>query len=622
MGVLRVNVADRLQRCAAEMPGDAAVARATRRGYATCTFGELDADAAALARGLVDLGVRPGMRMVLLVRPGIEFVKLVFALLRSGATTVLVDPGMGRKHLVNCLTAAEPEGFAAISAGQAVRALCRRRFPRARLNVTVGRRWFWGGLTYRQLLERGLRSRTTLPETQADDAAAIIFTSGSTGPPKGVLYTHLMFDTQASEIQRAYDLQPGGVDLACFALFGLFNSAMGVTTVFPEMDFSRPAAADPRKLLAAANDWKVTQAFASPTVWDRLSRYCAATGKNVPTLRKIFSCGAPVSPAVLKHTLAMAHSEAEMHTPYGATEALPVSTIEAREVLDETAARTREGAGVCVGRRFDSIEWRVIRIGDETIGSVEEAEELPAGEIGELVVRGPQVSPSYLDHPAPSPLRGGLGRRTEAGTRGDHPSLTLPVEGRGPEGNPRAEPGAVAANALSKIRDGDAVWHRMGDVGYLDERGRFWYCGRKSQRVETRAGVLFTEVVEAQFNKHPAVYRSALIGIGERGDEIPLICLQMSRRSGNDWNRDPVSDVTRLVDGATLAIMPSAAVFFPEFPMDVRHNAKIVRELLRDWACEMILLEPQLYTDGIVDRAESHKRGALPSPQFAGGGPA
>ena len=176
-----------------------------------------------------------------------------------------------------------------------------------------------------------------------------------------------MFDTQVGEIQSTYGIEPGGVDLSCFPLFALFNSAMGVTTVLPEMDFSRPASADPKKLLAAANDWQVTQAFASPAVWRVLGEHCAKTGERIESLRQIFSCGAPVPAGVLRSTLAMAAPNAQMHTPYGATECLPVATIEAAEVLGETAARTDQGAGVCVGRKFDSIEWRVIRITDDPI---------------------------------------------------------------------------------------------------------------------------------------------------------------------------------------------------------------------------------------------------------------
>ncbi len=438
----------------------------------------------------------PGTRIALLVRPGIEFVTLVFALLRAGVVIVLVDPGLGRKNLIRCLEEAEPEGFIAVPQAHAVRVFMRGKFPRAKWNVTVGRRWFWGGITYGDLIARGRSSETKLPETRADDAAAIIFTSGSTGPPKGVLYTHRMFDTQVAEIQSMYGIAPGGVDLSCFPLFALFNSAMGVTTVLPEMDFSRPASADPKKLLAAANDWKVTQAFASPAVWRNLGEHCAKTGDRVDSLRQIFSCGAPVSADVLRSTLAIAAPHAQMHTPYGATECLPVATIEASEVLGETAARTDEGAGVCVGRKFDSIEWRVIRITDEPIVSIDNAEELSVGEIGELIVRGPQASPRYIT-------------RIECNADA---KISSESKRAGRSSAPHG-----GEDAPARFGESDAnPWHRMGDVGYLDDAGRFWYCGRKSHRVETQRGPLYTERVEAVFSHLACVKRSALVGVGPK----------------------------------------------------------------------------------------------------------
>ena len=262
--------------------------------YATTTFAELDANATRIARGLVAWGVQPGTRLALLVRPGIDFVALVFGLLRAGVVIVLVDPGLGRKNLVRCLSDAKPEGFVAIGLAQATRAVLRHKFPLAKWNVTVGRRWFWGGITLNQLQQNGDQHSAVLPYSSADSPAAIIFTSGSTGPPKGVLYTQRMFDTQVSDIQTAYEITPGGVDLSCFPLFALFNSAMGITTVFPEMDFSRPGSAEPAKLVSAANDWQVTQAFASPAVWERLCPYGAESGKRIETLRLVLSCGAPV----------------------------------------------------------------------------------------------------------------------------------------------------------------------------------------------------------------------------------------------------------------------------------------------------------------------------------------
>jgi acyl-CoA synthetase (AMP-forming)/AMP-acid ligase II len=558
---VRLNVADRLSDMARKIPDAIAVAcprkwspayRVVKQGnsgarYATTTFAELDADVTRIARGLFKWGVPPGTRLALLVRPGIEFVTLVFALLRAGMVVVLVDPGLGRQNLVRCLAEAEPEGFVAIGLAQAGRSWLRRKFSKARWNVTVGRRWFWGGVTLDQLRWRGggtTQSVPGVPATLADDAAAIIFTSGSTGPPKGVLYTQRMFDTQVAEIQGKYGIEPGGIDLGCFPLFALFNSAMGVTTVMPQMDFSRPAAANPRKLLAAANDWQVTQAFASPAVWRVLSAHCAKTHERIPSLRQVFSCGAPVPGDVLRATLACVSKDAKMHTPYGATECLPVSTIEAGDVLGETAAKTDQGAGVCVGHKFDSIGWHVIRISDEPIATIDDAEELPTGQIGELIVCGPQVSPTYA-------------------TQQD-------------------------ANDFAKI----SCWHRTGDVGYFDEAGRFWYCGRKSQRVETAAGTMYTEIYEAMFNKHPKVKRSALVGVGPRGNQRPVMILECD----SPVSEEELRSLKEETEGGPNPPDGEILVVNWPLPVDIRHNAKINREKLADWAAKHVAESPSLST--------------------------
>ncbi len=582
-----VNVAARLAEIAQKLPDAIAVACpgrgdvAGQNTYNTCTFAELERDSLALARGLVRQGCQPGTRLVLLVQPGVVFVKLVFALLRSGATALLIDPGMGRRHLVNCLAAAEPKGFVALSAAQAIRSVLRRRFPQADLNVTVGRRWFWGGPTYDQLLRLGQQSQATLPTTQATDPAAIIFTSGSTGPPKGVLYTHQMFDTQAVEIRRQYDLQPGGADLACFPLFGLFNSVMGVTTVFPQMDFARPAAADPRRLLSAARDWQVTQAFASPAVWNKLSQYCTERGEMIPTLHKVFSCGAPVPATTLRRTLACAAANAQMHTPYGATESLPVATIEAREVLDETAEHTDRGQGICVGRKFDTIEWQVIPITDEPLTNIEP---LPPGEIGELIVRGPQVSPEYVvgELRVASCEARVAGDQTRASRRATHDSS----EGRGAGKLTR---NSQLATRNSKIATGNSVWHRLGDVGYLDAAQRFWYCGRKAQRVVTAGGTLFTIPCEAVFNTHPLVMRSALVGVGVPGGREPVMVIETDTKNTGQVDHERIAaELSQLARQFPHTAGIRQFLFYPSLPVDVRHNSKINREQLAHWARQQL----------------------------------
>jgi acyl-CoA synthetase (AMP-forming)/AMP-acid ligase II len=394
--------------------------------------------------------------------------------------------------------------------------------------------------------------------TRADDPAAIIFTTGSTGPPKGVLYRHGNFNRQADEIRDFYGIQPGEIDLPGFPLFALFNCAMGVSTVIPDMDPTRPARVDPRNIIDAVRDWNVTQAFGSPALWNVVGRYCEQHQIVLPTLKRVLSAGAPVPVHVLKRMKAAIPADGDVHTPYGATEALPVASIAASEVLTDTASKSAMGAGTCVGRRFPGIEWRVIRITDEPIATIDAAKVLPPGEVGELIVRGPVVTTEYV-------------------TRTD-------------------------ANPLHKIYDGDGFWHRMGDVGYLEspphpqplshegrgEKGdRFWFCGRKSHRVITRGGTLFTIPCEAIFNQHPRVYRSALVGVGRPPNQQPVIIVE-------PWPehrpRSPADESELISELRELAAQHPHTAGIADFlvreslPVDIRHNAKIFREQLAEWA--------------------------------------
>jgi olefin beta-lactone synthetase len=561
-----VNVGWRLSATARELPGGVAVAmprgrdRSGRRIYQTITFRELDDDSNLLANGLAAMGVRPGTRLVLMVPPSIDFISLVFAMFKAGVVTVLIDPGMGRRNLIRCLGESEPEGFIGIPLAQAVRAVLRSRFPKARHNVTVGRRWFWGGRTIAQLRARRLHEPFRPVATKADDPAAIIFTTGSTGPPKGVLYRHGNFDRQANELREFYGIRPGEIDLPSFPLFALFNCTMGVTTVLPDMDPTRPARVDPRNIIEAVRDWNVTQAFGSPALWNVVGRYCETQKIQLPTLQRVLSAGAPVPVHVLRRMKAAIGADGDVHTPYGATEALPVASIAASEVLAETAARSAAGAGTCVGRHFPGIEWKVIRITDEPIATIDQAEELPPGEIGELIVRGAVVTAEYV-------------------TRTD-------------------------CNPLHKIRDRETLWHRMGDVGYLEpvgqasrlphemiDRGRpeayptrFWFCGRKSHRVITPQGTLFTIPCEAIFNQHPWIYRSALVGAGPPGQQQPVIFLEAwpEHRTQARHNVEQLYEQLGQLAAAhehTREIKRFCLVA-QSLPVDIRHNAKIFREQL------------------------------------------
>ena len=507
-----------------------------RYNYRTVTFAELNRDTDRIAAALIESGVRPGMRLALFVRYGIDFISLVFALCKANVTLVLIDPGMGIRRMLNCLAEIEPDGFVAVPTVHAVRTLLRHRFPKAKHHVTVGKRWFWGGLTLDEI-RRSSATDFSLITPGENDLAAIIFTSGSTGPPKGVAFTHDMFDTQAREIAERFSIQPGEIDLACFPFFGLFDVTMGVTAVIPKMNPTRPARANPAKIVQAAKQWKITQSFASPALWNRVADYCTKTGHRIDTLRRAVSAGAPVSAKMLAKLKPCIHPEGDIFTPYGATEALPTAVISASEVLSETAAITEQGRGVCVGKKFSSISWKIIGITDAPIARWEDIREMPTGKIGELLVTGRQVTKEYVNRPE--------------------------------------------ANAAAKIRDNEGrIWHRMGDLGYLDERDRFWFCGRKAHRVVTAERTYYSIPCEAIFNRHQKVYRSALANSPSGMPRMFVEPLPGHFPKNPAEQQQLLDELRELGQSNPLTEAIAEIRLLRSFPVDVRHNVKINRELL------------------------------------------
>jgi acyl-coenzyme A synthetase/AMP-(fatty) acid ligase len=231
------------------------------------------------------------MRTVVMVRPSPEFFLLMFALFKLGAVPVLVDPGIARKALRTCLDEAEPGAFIGIPLAHAGR-IALRWARSATILVTVGRRWAWGGATLAQAEALGANAPSQLVDTAPDEVAAILFTSGSTGLPKGVVYRHRHFVAQVELLRAAFDVQPGGVNLPTFPPFALFDPALGLTSIVPDMDPTRPARADPRKLLHAIERFGVDQLFGSPALVDVLARH----GAPLPGIRRVLSAGAPVPP--------------------------------------------------------------------------------------------------------------------------------------------------------------------------------------------------------------------------------------------------------------------------------------------------------------------------------------
>ncbi len=494
--------------------------------YVERSFGELNVEVSATAHYFAACGVKRGSRVLLLVRPGLDLIRVVFALFRMGAVPIVIDPGMGLRQFLRCVKHSRPEVVVGIPTAIWLSRLFRPSFHGVAVKVIVNGRF--------ESRIRAFESRGdfSVVDSAEDELAAILFTSGSTGPAKGVCYAHGMFAAQVSSIRAHYDIQPGEVDLPMLPVFALFNPALGMCTVVPEINPSRPATVDPKKIVQAIQQNSVTNSFGSPALWNKIARYCIANSITLPTIRRILMAGAPVSPELMRLMTSILPN-GEVQTPYGATEALPVSSISAHEVLETTAVQTEKGAGTCVGVPLPKVQVRIVQPVEGSIETVADCVDLPVGSIGEIIVRGPSVTRSYDQRPD--------------------------------------------ADANSKIRDNDQLWHRMGDLGRLDEAGRIWFCGRKVERVLTEQGALYTDCCEAIFNAHPHVFRSALI---DAGGGCPAIVVEPERgkypRKGKE--RDAfISSLQALARGNAMTQQIDTFFFEKSFPVDVRHNAKIHR---------------------------------------------
>ena len=534
------NVAHFLAEQAASNPSAPAVrAPAGREAdgairYVSRTFAELEADASATGRYFQAHGIQRGTRVLLMVKPGLDLIQVVFALFKIGAVPIVIDPGMGLKRFLRCVRHSRPEAVVGIPAAIWVARLFRPSFRNVSVKLTVGANF---GARCADFSSAG-----ALPvvDSAEDELAAILFTSGSTGPAKGVCYAHGMFAAQVAALRDFYQIEPGEVDLPMLPVFALFNPALGMCTVVPEMNPSRPATVDPEKIVRAIQQNSVTNTFGSPALWRKIGSYCEAHAITLPTVRRILMAGAPVPPDLMRQMQPIIPN-GEIHTPYGATEALPVSSISADEVREETAVRTLQGDGTCVGHPLPGVEVRVIQPVDGPIATMAEAVPLASGEIGEIIVKGPSVT--------------------------------------------RAYDGLPDADAASKITVGTAFWHRMGDLGWIGPSGRLWFCGRKVERVLTPTGPLYTDCCEAIFNAHPEVVRSALI---DTGGGIPGIVVEPDPAAfpSNGSERAAFTKSLRAL-ARTNAMTLGIEKFFYEkrFPVDVRHNAKIHRlSLARKYA--------------------------------------
>jgi acyl-CoA synthetase (AMP-forming)/AMP-acid ligase II len=454
---------------------------------------------------------------------------------------------MGLRSFLSCVDHSRPRALLGIPLARIVSRVFRRAFRSVEVRVGASNS-LTGRLTRPGVATTSLQGGVA--ENAPSDLAAVLFTSGSTGAPKGVCYEHGMFDAQVRIIRETYGIEPGEIDLPMLPIFALFGPALGMTTIVPEIDPRSPAAIDPEKIVHAIQQEGVTNSFGSPTLWGKIADHCVAQKVTLPSMRRVLCAGAPV-PARLWHSVPSWMPQGQLHSPYGATEVLPVSSIASKEMIalaERAPAGTANGA--CVGRAVVGASIKIIAITDEPIAMLADARELPAGEIGEIVVTGPSVTKCY----------------------DDAPSATI-----------AAKISDSQLSALSSQLGVPRIWHRMGDCGYLDADGRLWFCGRKVERVETADGPLFTEPCERVFRAHPRVGRCALIGLGARGRQRPALVVEAAPK-GADACRAFAGELRELAQAQPHTAAITLFYFRETFPVDVRHNAKIHRLALACWA--------------------------------------
>lgn len=518
--------------------------------YAKKTYAEIERDSDRAAYALRSAGFSSGEKAVFMVKPGPELFVMTFALFKLGVIPVLVDPGMGIRRMLHCYKAVGAERFLGIPMANIVRQLAPGFFSSIKSSVTVAR----GNIVREKKLLQGIATDAPFPifSARADEVALIGFTTGSTGPAKGVETTYAMAMALANAVQTHNNVTSDDVQLLTSPFFGLLGMMMGNTCVIPQMNPTKPAQVHAPYIIDAIEKHGVTGMFASPALLHNLGIYGEATGVKLPTLRIVSSGGAPMTLSTMKLFRKMLRDDATFETTWGATEGLPLSSINVDTLLSDAYPEMKSGLGTCIGKPVASVNVRAIRITQGAIPRWSDELLVAPGEIGELIVQGPNISASY--------------HRDEK------------------------------SNHAHKIHDDGAVWHRTGDLGWFDTTGRIWFCGRKAHQVKLTtptATTLYSVQGEGVANSHAQVYRSAMVSAkitDDSGQEtvIPVMCVQPNQKGAAAEQQQLRREILALMQETPATSLIKHVLFHPAFPVDIRHNAKVDRELLGKWSTQML----------------------------------
>jgi olefin beta-lactone synthetase len=512
-------------------------------GTRVISFAELEDRVDALVDGLHRVGVRPGHRVALLVPPGIDLPATVYACWQAGAVIVVADAGLGWRRMADALRSADPDyliGIPAALAAAAALHLPGIRLVAGELPRPIGRL-----LGVRQSIDElatGWERGSALADIERTDVdrngsgsseAAVLFTSGATGPPKGVVYRHHQLKAQLEQLRALFDVAPGDRLVAAFAPFALYGPALGIGAVVPQMDVTKPGTLTAASLADAAAAIEATLVFASPAALRNVvataGELTAAHSSALARIRLVLSAGAPVSIPLLRSVREVL-PHAELHTPYGMTEALPLTDISLPQLEEAGQAN-----GVCVGRPLPGVQIQISRF--DSMGRAEGPPESMVDISGEICVSAAHVKDRY-----------------------DQLWATEQESSRNPG------------------------WHRSGDVGHLDSAGRLWIEGRLVHVITTAAGPLTPVGVEQRIEAEAPVTAAAVVGVGPRGTQQVVAVVVPDSPAPVGLAARELATVVRAAAEVRLA----AVLVTKALPVDIRHAAKIDRQRLARWAGRLL----------------------------------
>ncbi len=513
-----MNIAGVLEERARRSPERPAIIERNR----TIGFGELDRAVASAAADLARAGVRAGMRVLVVSPMSVDLYTVMIALFRLRAIAVFVDASRGRDRLNQSIERVKPAAFVAVPRAHFLR-FTSRAIGRIPIKATIG-----GRIPDAASVARGVRAPGRPVEPCGPDTPAIItFTSGSTGEPKATVRTHGVLLAQHRALTAALALSDGEVDLCTLPIFLLGNLASGVTSVIPDADLRAVGSIDPVPVDAQIRAHRPVRTVASPAFLARLTTHARTEGRPYDSFERIFTGGAPVFPSTLDDIASVA-PRARVVAVYGSTEAEPIAEIARDEISPADREAMAHGAGLLAGTPVPSVQVRILPdCWERSLGPWSaadfDAKGRPARAPGEIVVTGDHVLRGYLD-------------------------------GRG--------------DADTKIHVDESVWHRTGDAGYIDDRGRLWLLGRCEAKVSDAHGVVYPFAVEAAASGTPGLTRAAFVLHNGRRVLVAEV-------SG-----DAAATKRRLLGRLAWARIAEVAIV-PLIPLDARHNAKIDYPALR-----------------------------------------